>query len=381
MLTVAILCVCTPEAYSQFTIIRNNDQVKNKVVKKKVVKKKQEYKKPAPQPSTPKPVRPTAPAYTSETLLRLNPGEYIFENEYESSWKARKRDFMMITHDPGAGRYYLVVNGKREITSTSPINVFYVNPDNITDMAVVYTNPYGQTQFYLNGTEYGPVSEIYNVWAGPSTFKAAVKINGQVKLLDTDGSSQTMRDYNNLGAGPLVFHSPNGKNFASFTNKGNTVVHNGKKIDLRTFTSTQTPTQALIRKITLTDDNQLMVEGDFGTGERGLFVNENGIKQTYNPSTHTPSFALDRIVNTDDDTDDDEDYHYGFQLNGSWGFDLSDNSGMHNFESSWTDDYVTIDGKQMGRACAVYAYYDDYRHAFVWICIEDNAVVMHTYKI
>lgn len=394
MRSALLLSLLAFAAYESSAVVKitrttsNNKQNTETVQKKKPVAKKAPSTNYVPKkktsspsaPSAPAAPRPAAPSYSSDVMMHFEPGEAIYENEYMSSWSANKRDFVLVTHNEHTGRYSLVHNGQRMLTAVRPFEILYINPADISDAAVVYSSTDGTNHIYLNGKDYGGVSEIYNVWIGPSTCKIAAKINGQNKLIDVDGSSQSMRNYSNIGEGPLVFHSPNGKNFVSFTNKANTVVHNGKRIDIRDYPDGITPEQAYIDKVVITDNNQLMVEGTFGS-EKGIFVNSRGMVSPYNPNQHTPSFADDRLISINTDSRDEDDYHFGNQLDCAWNYDITDNSGYHTFSSSWDEDYVTIDGRQLGNYCAVYAFYDQNKHAFSWVCIEDDRLVMHTYRL
>lgn len=372
------LLLIAPQAASRYQVVHNNDRVEKRVAVKKAVKKKSTSG--APKPKAPSAPRVSSPSFTTETLMRLEPGEYVHQNEYMSSWRAHKRDFAFVTYNPNRRVYSYIVNGTRQIESPREINVLFANPDNLQESAILYQDFQDRLHLNVNGKDHYPVDEIHNVWIGPSTFKVSANIGGKLKLIDSDGSSQSMRDADNLGAGPLVFHSPNGKNFVSFTNKGNTVVHNGRKHDLSPNADLATPPQAVIRKVTITDDNQLMVEGIFDK-TRGIFIGKNGMKREYNPSLYTACFSCDDIAAVDDDDDDDNDYHYGYQLSTPWYYEFTDPSYRHSFSSDWENDYVIIDGNPMGDACAVYAYYDDYRKALVWITADSSALKLNVYRI
>ena len=325
-----------------------------------------------------------------KVLLTLKQHELMYSFESLLSFSKSGCHYACLITDTLLGKDYLIVNGIKKIVANS-ITTNYIDPTNFEKSVFCYRDGEKLWYFYIEGVTYGPyIGEKGEAFGDLYCSYQSWILNGVFAIKKGNdwnyyfrGEPWSLTDY------PPYVYRKSYKNFKGdtiqsvnrkykmYSNEFGTITYNGKKYKIL---HNQTFDSDWYQGIGILDDGRCIVEFErIGLPVRQFIVSGGKILE----------IAQGQYFNYKTCSVDVRNEKYGIfnrQLL-PWLTDydmkkvriLVDSSKTHSFETCPLYDYVLIDNKEYGRACAFYELYNEEINEFQWIALEGRELVMYRY--
>lgn len=327
-------------------------------------------------------------------LYKLRKNEILYSGECLLSFKTDGYHFVCLTTDTLIKKDYLIYDGIKKM-SEDDISPKYLDVEQIDKSIIYYKSGYAR-YLLIEGEKVGPFYTNPSYWVGWGDDNCSwneKKIYGLYNstLKKTEwynlNGVKLNRKYMSYGDGYYNENKPfrsdtivslNGKHKAYSIDMGSVIVNN-KNIK---FLS-ENFDNSWIQYLTILDDGRCIVEMSRRNFATRIFVITNGQPKELSEKQYF-NYRTGRIENKGSEED-------GVFVQSWYSLDydqvkkqnriIYDKTSTHSLETCGLYDYVLIDNVEYGKESAMGIWYDENRNAFVWTALEENEIVVYSYRL